>query len=163
MKSCLRENKSHSRSKTTIAIPRSHPNEQQKCFWQQEVLELMNDDCSKRLVKTNSRPSVENETKCILKCPWHNEHQSSKNYSSDHSYHSSSQFKGPLDDLMSKIVGERSIPNEDDKIECNDLNNTSFDNYHVNESRMHHSNCELELNGLKESLSSYSISSLKHT
>ena len=157
----MHESKSHSKTKTAVTIPRKHPNEYKKYFWQQERLKLMNDDCSKSLVKTNSHHSFKNETECSLKYPWHDGHQSSKSDSSDHSYHSCSQFKGPLDDLMSKIVGERSIPHEDDRMEYNDLNNTSCDNAYVNESRMHHSNCELELSGLKESLSSYSISSLK--
>ena len=157
----MHERRSPFKTKAAVTIPQKHPNEYKKYFWQQERLELMNDDCSKSLVKTNSRHSFKNETECSLKYPWHDGQQSSKSDSSDHSYHSYSKFKGPLDDLMSKIVGERSIPYVDDKMECNDLNNTSCDNHYVNESRMHHSNCELELNGLKESLSSYSISSLK--
>ena len=157
----MHERRSHFKTKTAVAIPQKHPNEYKKYFWQQERLELTNDDCSKSLVKTNSRHSFKNETECSLKYPWHDGQQSSKSESSDHSYHSYSKFKGPLDDLMSKIVGERSIPYAEDESEYNDLNNSSCDNNHVNESRIHHTNCELELKGLKESLSSYSISSLK--
>ena len=157
----LRQNKSHSNVKTTKAIPRNYPNKEQKCCWQVEELKLMNNDGTKSLVKTNYPLSVGNKTKCSLNYPWHEEHQNFKSHPSDHSYYPSSHFKGPLDDLMSKIVGERSIPYIEDESEYNDLNNSSCDNNHVNESRIHHTNCELELKGLKESLSSYSISCLK--
>ena len=157
----LREDKSHSRAKTTMTIPRKLSKEQQKCCWQRDMLKIMNNEGSKSLVKTNYPISVGNKIKCSLNYPWHEEHQNFKSHPSDHSYYPSSHFKGPLDDLMSKIVGERSIPYVEDESEYNDLNNSSCDNNHVNESRIHHTNCELELKGLKESLSSYSISCLK--
>ena len=73
---------------------------------------------------------------------------------------SSSQFKGPLDDLMLKVVGERWNPSFEDIKECDTVHNTC-DRSEVCDSELHYTNCQLELKGLKESLSSYSISSLR--
>ena len=157
----LRDNKSHSKAKATMTIPSKHSKEQQKCCWQRESLKLMNNEGSKSLVKTKSRPSLKNKSNHTLKYPWHDELQNSVKQDAETSYFAPSQCKGPLDDLMSKIVGERWIPFEEDELAYNNPNNTSCDIHHVNKSKMHHTNCDLELKGLKESLSSYSISSLK--
>ena len=113
------------------------------------------------VLRTNLSPSFVNKTKRILKFPFHECNISSSN-EVDKTEYSPKQFKGPLDNLMLKIVGERWVPQFEDTGEFNNENNMC-DNYVVNdESRVHHTNnCELELKGLKESLSSYSISSLK--
>jgi len=113
------------------------------------------------VLRTNSSPSFVNKTKRTLRCPLHECNISICNEVHMKPEYSPKQFKGPLDDLMLKIVGERCVPHFEDTGEFDNENKTC-DKYPSNEEpRIHHTNCELELKGLKESLSSYSISSLK--
>lgn len=112
------------------------------------------------VLRTNSSPSFVNKTKRTLRYPFHECNIPISNELNKPEY-SPKQFKGPLDDLMLKIVGERWVPDFEDNGEF-DYEAKTCDKYLVNnESRINHTNCELELEGLKESLSSYSISSLK--
>ena len=69
-------------------------------------------------------------------------------------------FKGPLDDFMRKVVGDRILPNFKDSIDYS-KGQGSCDMYLKYDSDIQYTNCQLELQGLKESLSSYSLSSLR--
>ena len=67
----------------------------------------------------------------------------------------SARFSGPLDDIMLSVVGEKVIPSfEELPSKANKDCVKDFDE----DGDPQITNCELELKGLKESLSSYSIS-----
>ena len=126
--------------------------------WQTKPLDLINNDENKQLFNMQKEKLLENGINKPTR--------SLGGYLSDTTNsikeeQIDSQFKGPLDEFISDIVGDRCGSHFEDNKQCDNWENVSGVYNDNNDSVLRYTQCQLELKELKESLSSYSISSLR--
>lgn len=148
--------------KTNAFIPTNDSDDSQYCH-RMKPFGILNKEQQKKpyfVLRTTMNPSFCRKTKQALKYSFLDYNVSTGDEVNKSVNNSPKQFKGPLDDLMTKIVGDRWISSFEENEGFGNHNNTC-DEYLLDNEFEHHSNCILELEDLKQSLSSYSISSLK--
>ena len=127
-------------------------------YWQTKPLDLINNDENKQLFNTQKeklRESGINKTTRSLGGYLSDTTNSIKEEKID------SQFKGPLDEFISNIVGDRCGSHFEENKQCDNWENVGDVYKDNNDSVLRYTQCQLELKELKESLSSYSISSIR--
>ena len=127
-------------------------------YWQRKPLDLINNDENKQLFNPQKEKLHEGRINKPLR--------SLEGYLSDTTNSIKeekidSQFKGPLDEFISNIVGDRCGSHFEENKQCDSWENGGDVYKDNNGSVLRYTQCQLELKELKESLSSYSISSLR--
>ena len=127
-------------------------------YWQTKPLDLINNDENKQLFNTQKeklRESGINKPTRSLGGYLSDTTNSIKEEQIE------SQFKGPLDEFISNIVGNRCGSHFEENKQCDNWENVGDVYKDNNDSVLRYTQCQLELKELKESLSSYSISSIR--
>ena len=127
-------------------------------YWQRKPLDLINNDENKQLFniqKEKLREGGINKPSRSLEGYLSDTTNNIKEEQID------SQFRGPLDEFISNIVGDRCGSHFEENKQRDNWENVGDVYKDNNDSVLRYTQCQLELKELKESLSSYSISSLR--